>query len=157
MTKFKEMEEDLQFVAYHFKEGALLPSNGWRKFKLIHHLSSIRFKAAAASIAAVVLAASASIYYLSSHTTPSTSEESINIATIESSLPPDTKTAKIEFKHAPLSEVVAEIERVYGVRIDNMPTDQIMVTISYEGTASDVVDTINDLFDTHLKIASNAN
>ncbi len=157
MTKIKEMEEDLQFVAHHFKEGTLLPSNGWRKFKLTHHLSSVRFRVAAASIAAVVFAASASIYYFSSHTTPSTSEESIKVATQGTALPPDTKTAKIEFKNTPLSEVVAEIERVYGVKVINIPTDQIMVTISYEGTASDVVETINDLFDTHLKIASNAN
>ncbi len=154
MTKNKEMEEDLQFVAHHFKEGTLLPSNGWRKFKLMHQISSFRRQIAAASIAVVVLAASASIYYLSSQDKPSASEESANIVGIETPMPSETKTAKIEFKNAPLTDVVAEIERVYGVRITNIPDDKIMVTISYEGTASDVVETINDLFDTNLKIAT---
>ncbi len=155
MTKNKEMEEDLQFVARHFIEGSLLPDKGWRKFKLSHQISTFRRQIAAASVAIAVLAASASIYYLSSQDKPSTSEESIKVASIETPKPPETKTAKIEFKNAPLPDVIAEIERVYGVRITNIPEDKIMVTISYEGTASDVVETINELFDTHLKIATN--
>lgn len=157
MTRNNKMEEDLQFVAHHFKEGALLPSEGWRRFRLTHNLSTFRRHIAAASIAAVVLAATASIYYYSSNDTPSQAEESVNIISSEAAVASDTKTAKIEFHNAPLTDVIAEIERVYGVRIIDIPEDQILVTISYEGTASDVVETINELFDTNLKIATKAN
>ncbi len=66
----------------------------------------------------------------------------------------EEKTAKIEFKNTPLKEVVAEIERVYQVRIENVPQEEILITISYEGTASDVVETINELFNTKLNIAT---
>lgn len=157
MTENNEMEEDLHFVVNHFKKGTLLPSNGWRKFKLKHRLSNYKRYIAAASITAVVLAASASLYYLSSHNVNSQREEQITevIPTVAS--PMEATTAKIEFKNAPLTDVVAEIERIYGVKITNLPEERIMVTISYEGTALDVVETINDLFDTNLKIATTAN
>ncbi|MDE6549534.1 MAG: DUF4974 domain-containing protein [Muribaculaceae bacterium] len=155
MTELKYKEESLKFVANHFKDGALLPREGWRRFKLTHHVSSFRRKFAAACAVAVVLAASASIYFFSSYESHYEPNEKITEVGIESKKTEGVKISKIHFNNAPLKDVVAEIERVYDVKIKNVPDEEIMVTISYEGTASDVVETINDLFNTNLTISSN--
>ena len=157
MTELKIKEESLKFVAGHFKEGALLPREGWRRFKLTHHLSTFGRKFAAACAVAVVLAASASIYFFSSYESHTESNENITDIRIDDKKPMDVKISKIQFNNAPLKDVVAEIERVYDVTIKNVPDEEIMVTISYEGTASDVVETINDLFNTNLTISSKDN
>lgn len=156
MTEIKKTETDFQFVLHHFKEGTLLPKKGWQRFKLLHHISYIRRNIAAASIAAVVLAASASIYYISSADRDSESKTAVtNVDTKTSNTSSEVKIAKIQFRNAPLKEVVSKIESVYDVTISNLPKDDIMVTISYEGTAADVVETLNELFDIDLKITPN--
>lgn len=153
MTEKKEIGESINFVSRHFKEGALLPQSGWKKFRMTHQISYKR-NIAAACVAAAVLAASASIFYFSTTTGHSDSKETVAQVNIQEEKSIEVKTAKIEFKNTPLKEVVAEIERVYQVRIENVPQEEILITISYEGTASDVVETINELFNTKLNIAT---
>ncbi len=41
MTEKKEIGESINFVSRHFKEGALLPQSGWKKFRMTHHISSL--------------------------------------------------------------------------------------------------------------------
>ena len=48
--------------------------------------------------------------------------------------------------------MAAEIEKVYGVKLGNVPDDDIRLSLSYEGTAADLVDTINDLLGTEIEI-----
>ena len=60
---------------------------------------------------------------------------------------------KIEFTDAPLADVVKEIERVYEVHVVNVPEmGDYRLTLSYEGTAKDLVETINELLGTSLGI-----
>ncbi len=156
MTENEKSKTDFQFVVHHFKEGTLLPQKGWQRFKLLHHISTFKRNIAAASIAAVVLAASASIYYISTADSDSETSTTItNIGSEQSASSSEVRIAKIQFQNAHLSEVVAEIERVYDVTISNLPKEDIKVTISYEGSAEDVVETINELFDTQLTITQN--
>ncbi len=153
MTEYQELDENIQFVAQHFIEGTLLPYKGWQRFKLLHHISTYRRNIAAAGIAAVVLAASASIYYFTIHDGGATSESVTAKVDSNSTITKEAKTAKIQFNNAPLTDVVAEIERVYDVKITNLPEEEILITISYEGTASDLIETINELFNIKLTIS----
>ncbi len=156
MTKKNLIDKESEFVVSHYKDGTLLPKEGWRRFRLTHQISSFKRYVAAASVATIVLAASASLYYYyaASH---STTEEIHLSSTQETKLADENKIEKIEFHNASLKEVVAEIERVYSVKISNVPNEDLRVTISYEGTAQDVVETINDLLNTNLLIVSKNN
>ena len=56
------------------------------------------------------------------------------------------------FNDTPLAEVVKEIEKVYDVRLTSLPEEEYRLTLSYEGTAEDLVATINELLGTHIEI-----
>lgn len=157
MTVKKERIESLTFVTEHFKEGALLAHNGWRRFKLSHHFSNFRRNIAAASVAVAVFAATASICYYSFLNPSHTTDDTKSGVVIETPNTAEAKIERIHFQNVPLKDVVAEIERVYGVTITNVPEEQIRVTISYEGTSSEVVETINELFETNLIISDTTN
>lgn len=152
MKENNKTEESLRFVTRHFEDDTLLPRTGWEQFISTHHISSFRHNIAAACIGAVVLAASASIYYFT--TRPESTAPVENVVTpAETAVAPELRIERIEFHDAPLKEVVAEIERVYGVTIGNVPEEDINITISYEGTAQDVVETINDLLNLNLTVS----
>ncbi|MDE7421775.1 MAG: hypothetical protein K2N35_16415 [Muribaculaceae bacterium] len=148
------LDNESEFVIGHYKDGTLLPNEGWRRFKLTHRITSFKRYIAAASVATVVLAASASLYYFYA-TNSNQATETIHLTpTNETQSTTENKIEKIEFYNAPLKEVVADIERVYVVSISNVPEEEVRVTISYEGTAQDVVETINELLNTNLVIIS---
>lgn len=157
MSDNKKIDESIDFVSSHY-DGSLLPQEGWRRFSRTHRVPWLRRNIAAACIGAIVLAASAaSIYYIS------TSENSSGIETTEASSPSNNPTpvfepykiVRIQFSDAPLADVVKEIEKVYGVKVTNMPKEEVRLTISYEGNAYDVVETINELLGTNLAIEEN--
>lgn len=150
MTEKNNTEESIRFVTRHYQDDTLMPREGWQRFSISHHISSLRRNVAAACIGAVVFAAAASIYYFNSRPDIPAAVENVNVQ------PTETATAseqRIEFHDAPLKKVVAEIERVYGVTVDNVPSEEISLTISYEGTAQDVVETINDLLNLNLTVS----
>jgi hypothetical protein len=59
---------------------------------------------------------------------------------------------RITFDDAPLSEVIIKIQETYNVTITNIPTEEHRLTLSYEGTADELIETINDLLGTEMKI-----
>ncbi len=156
MSEQIKKEDNLDFVVSHFRDGYLLPVSGWRRFIMTHRQSRSWRKLAAASIAGVVLIASASILYFEI-STPSPDQpvdESLTVPAENIISISENKVGRIEFHDAPLKEVTAEIERVYGVKISNLPKEELLLTISYEGTADDVIETINELMNINLKIES---
>lgn len=85
--------------------------------------------------------------------TPGTPEPSVPTENITTPAPSSTPEIKrIEFDNRPIAVVAAEIEKVYGVKLGNVPDDDIRLSLSYEGTAADLVDTINDLLGTEIEI-----
>ncbi len=154
MTDKNKTEESIRFVTRHYREDTLLAPTGWQRFRLTHHISSFRRNAVAASIGLAVLAASASLYYFTVADHNTAQEENAVIPITETTVAPENRIERIEFHDAPLKEVVAEIERVYGVTISNLPDSDISITISYEGTAADVVETINDLLGSSLTVTT---
>ena len=62
------------------------------------------------------------------------------------------KVVRLEFSNASLSEVTDEICRVYGVTLANIPIEDYRLTLSHEGNAYDLVETINELLGTDIVI-----
>ena len=152
MSENKKIDESIDFVSRYYEDGSLMPRQGWYRFRLTHTLPKWRKNVAAACIGTVVLVASASVYYVMKSTSPDTQEDVTVTTVVESAAPDPYKVVKIQFADAALSDVAEEIEKAYGVKILNIPEKEIRLTISYEGNAYDVVDTINDLLGTDLKI-----
>lgn len=157
MTDKDKTDESLRFVTRHFEDNTLLPDQGWRLFRSAHSFSTFRHNVAAACVGLAVIAASAAIYYFTSSPQASTEPESITAPAPETTaVAPEQRIERIEFRDATLRTVVAEIERVYGVSIGNVPQQDMRITISYEGTAADAVETINDLLGTSLTVSYNS-
>lgn len=151
MANQKKIEENIQFVTRYYLDDTLLPGRGWRLFRASHGISAFRRNVAAAAVGLIVLTASAAVYFMQQDATPSGEQAA---STPSTTVILAEKTQKIEFRDATLNKVVAEIERIYDVRITGVPEQEIKVTISYEGTAADVVGTLNELFDLNLTIES---
>ncbi len=143
----RKFEESLSFVARHYRAGAFA-----RRHFFAPALWRGRRLRVAASIAGAALLASACYFGLTGSfdrtpEVPVTAEAPA--APAESTVAMSTH---IEFDNAPLSAVIAEIERIYNVKIGNIPTDEPRLTLSYDGTASDLVATINELLGTELTV-----
>lgn len=104
--------------------------------------------AAAASAAALIAAAT---FYFAGR--PETTEvPAPQPVVVQPTVPAEAVSARIEFTDASLTTVVKQIEKTYGVRITNVPEGDYRLTLSYEGTAADLVATINDILSIHLTI-----
>lgn len=146
-------DSDLSFVARRYSRGAFSPRRAWRKISSGHGLRPRRLLPAAAILGGVILAASAATVaiYRTSHPA---GEQPDSVATAVAA-PPATApaaTARIRFADRPLSEAAAEIERVYGIRLDSLPSGNPAVTLSYEGDAVGAVDLLNESLDAHIVI-----
>ena len=156
----EKQEESLRFVANHYNSRAFDQDAAWRR--ITGHEPSAessghtfplrrrRFAVAASIAAAVVISASAAFFTWvlpSAETDNQTSIESTDAS--RGSL---TAVRRIEFTDAPLADVVQAIERVYGVRVGNLPVESYRLTLSYEGNARDLIATINELLGTNLRI-----
>lgn len=60
----------------------------------------------------------------------------------------------IDFENAPLPVVVDKISRTYDVEITGLPEspDDYKLSLHYEGTASDLVETINEILGTEMTV-----
>ena len=109
-----------------------------------------KYRVAAAVAVAVVLSASAALIYNwdSTPKAPAEAEAVGNAA-------PAAKLVKlIDFEEAPLTAVVEKIGEVYGVRVSGLPEnpEAYRLSLHYEGTADDLVATINEILGTELKV-----
>lgn len=143
-----KFEESLSFVVRHYRRGAFRPTmlfvapNRWRRM------------AVAASIAFGVIVASACVYFLTVNE-PATEpiEETAGPVASAPAEAPEKVSRRIRFDDAPLAKVVDEIEKVYGVQVSPVAdNDTTRLTLSYEGNAADLLDTINELLGTDLKL-----
>lgn len=158
-TNDNKFNESLDFVVRNYKpdlfsgqqkEKVYLAVTGKQRVPTFF-LSPRRIAAAAV---ATVLLASASCYFYISYSGDK-SDASIprqDNTSIEEVAPAMAASAVIEFNDSPLSEVVREIEKVYGVVITNLPDKDYRLTLRYEGNADDLVETINELLGIQLKI-----
>lgn len=147
----KKMNESVEFVARYYRKDAFSARRGWRQLGLTSfQWWRTRWAAAAAVIVALTATAGIYAYIVSS---PSEARQPEAAPVTEKVTPIEVVSRKIEFTDAPLADVVKEIERVYEVHVVNVPEKgDYRLTLSYEGTAKDLVETINELLGTSLGI-----
>lgn len=150
-TMTDKIKHSLDFVVRFYRPGAFRP-DGWF---IETPLPFWRRHAVAASIIGTVLVAAAAVttYVVLDHHSPAT--HTAPVPTTESpsvEIPVAVEVATVEFENASLSEVVAAIENTYGVKVTGMSNTDTRLTLHYQGTAEDLVETINDLLGTNLKV-----
>lgn len=148
MKSNSKFEESVRFVTRHYDPEAF---DADRDAKEVFPRKPLRRRLmTAAASAAVVFGVAAAIWVLHTpapgHDTPA---ETAVEHTVEA---PSKEIKRIEFTDAPLTDVAAEIEAVYGVKVTNLPASNPKLTLSYEGTAADLVETVNELLGTELMI-----
>ncbi len=150
----EKIKNSLDFVVRHYRPGAFR-----RDDSFIRGGRSVwrRRLSVAAAVAGVLLVSAAVYTYVSK---PESKPESAPVVqpVSEPTAPqtaPDTvnEVKRIEFSDAPLNIVVSEIESTYGVKVAGLSADDAnRLTLSYEGTAEELVATINELLGTNLTI-----
>ena len=150
MKEDKKLNESLKFVVNNYDDESFSKSHAWKKLMPPVAFWNVR-RIAAASIIAVVVTASAFIYHAAKYgDTPDTVPEKQ-----ESPVAPvrgKEFATRIEFKDAALKDVVNKIEEDYQVKIKNIPESDVRLTLSYEGTAEELIDVINEIAGTDLKV-----
>lgn len=145
------MDKDLKFIARHYRKGMFAVEPALRRIKGAKPAWWTRTRIAAACAIAALLTATASIFVYHGYST----QEPSDIQQTEAPVIPKAEIVRvIDFENAPLSEVVAKIREVYGVEVYDLPSDPDQYTLSlhYEGSALDLIETINDILDTDMKV-----
>ncbi len=143
--------KEIKFIAKHYKKGLFAVDPALRRIRPSATLWWTRSRIAAACIAAVVVTAAAAVYLHNEYF----SVKGTDIQELHQvDLPAAEVVRAIDFEEASLTEVVQKIREVYGVEVTNLPSDPDQYTLSlhYEGSALDLVDTINDILDTDMKV-----
>lgn len=143
-------DEEIDFIARHYRRGAFASGRALERIMpgRMSRLRTVRIAAAAALLIAAGTAAALLITHSSS--TDRAAE----------TVPQDAPTAVaddikvIDFESTPLTVVAEKIREVYGVSVRNLPDDAGDITLSlhYEGSAADLVDTINEILSTQMTI-----
>lgn len=151
MNAEDKIKDSIEFVGSHYDEDAFDASRTLRSIGF-EKRRAFRFNARniAAAVATIAIAASACIliYNTSSKVESPAVEQKVETKTVS----PVEISHKIEFNDASILTVAAEIEKIYGVEIENLPEEDYRLTLSYEGNARDLVETINELLGTHITI-----
>lgn len=154
MTNKKDFEDSARFVAAHYRPGAFSERRAWQRLGIGHRaIWGLSRRAAAALIVGAVLTVSACVltFVVPQFTDrPTADKPGVTEKTVAPAHKGDVR--KIEFTDAPLSEVIAEIERVYGVTVTNRPEGDYRLTLSYEGDVDSLIETINQLLDISLTV-----
>lgn len=152
MPDDRKFDEACDFIAAHFKEGAFRATELFRTDLAFHNRRRTMVRWAAASIVAVTLSAAAIITYnIRSVESEKTGTEQ-SIVGNEDGKSRAMDIIHLEFNDERLSEVIKAVEEAYGVRLTNVPDDEIYLTLSYEGNAQDFIETVNELLDTDIQI-----
>ncbi len=151
MTEQEKNDKSLDFVVRYYRKGAFRPRRLGKILEFVPRYSFFCRRNIAAACVATALIASAGIgVYFYTH--PNDSTGTSQIPAVETTVTASKEVHRIEFNNVPLTTVVKEIEKTYNVKISSLPKEQYRLTLSYEGTAEDLVATINELLGTNLEI-----
>lgn len=67
---------------------------------------------------------------------------------------PESAVRAIDFENTPLPTVISEIREVYGVELTGIPDNAVdyRLSLHYEGSAEDLIATINEILDTKMAV-----
>ena len=144
-----EDNKDIKFIARHYKKGLFDVKPALKRIRPVPVRWWTRTRIAAACAAAVVMTATAALFVHNSYFSEPTEQP------MQSSPLPAAETVRIiDFEDAPLPVVVKKIREVYGVKVRNIPenAEDYHLSLHYEGSAIDLVETINEILDTDMTI-----
>ena len=144
-------DKDIKYISRHYKKGLFAVEPALRRIKPTTAKWWTRSRIAAACVVAVVITATAAIFVHNSYFHRPSSDTGVMQPT---TLPASEIVRAIDFENAPLPTVVQKIREVYGVEVIDMPADasEYSLSLHYVGSATDLVETINDILDTDMKI-----
>ena len=141
--------KEFDFVARFYKKGSFNKDAAWSRVGINTTFRWNRLKVAAAIAALLVVSASAALIYhqYKSETAINKVVEPVNSASL-------TEVKFIDFENASLTEIVREIESVYNVKVENLPatTSDYNLSLHYEGTPIDLIESINDILGTQMTV-----
>ncbi|MDE5871490.1 MAG: hypothetical protein K2H22_06095 [Muribaculaceae bacterium] len=146
------MDKDLRFIARHYRKGRFAVGPALKRVKGRKGVWWTRTRIAAACVVAAIFTATAAVFVYRNNfsetgpSEPETERKAIQAAEI---------VGIIDFEEAPLTKVVAKIREVYGVEVSGLPADpdRYVLSLHYEGSALDLVETINEILDTDMKVS----
>lgn len=143
-------QKDIEFIAKHYKKGLFSIEPALYRIKGFKKKIWTFPKVAAISSVVIAIGATAAILITNSYNQKGIGTE---IPVIEKSSQ-ELVSHIIDFDDVPLTTVVEQINIIYKVEVDNMPVnaEEIYVSIHYEGTAIDLIETLNEILGTNLKI-----
>ncbi len=142
-------DNNIHFVARHYRRGMFSTDAAWRRLGIATAVSLWRrYRVAAALAGAIALSAAAAIIYQQyNNVEPAKEPETLAISPMET-------VRVVDFENAPLPVVVERIREVYGVEVEGLPenADDYVLSLRYEGTPVDLIDTINDILSTEITV-----
>lgn len=141
-------EKEIKFIAERYRSGRFSADKGWKRLGIRPMSIWRKYRVAAAVAAAVVITASAVVMY--EMNSVQTAPQQVVAPTVVK----DNVIKVIDFENASLTTVVERIKEVYGVDVVGLPEspDDYTLSLHYEGTAVDLVETINEILGTNLKV-----
>lgn len=145
-----EDNKEIQYIACRYRRGRFSVDKGWKRLGIAPSYIWRRYRVAAAVAGAIFLSATATLIYMQN----TASDSSVVPDRVEQTMAPAYVSRVIDFDNTPLPVVLERIMEVYGVEIINVPDDADKYTLSlhYEGTALDLIETINDILGTQMTI-----
>lgn len=151
----EDHNKDIDFIAKHYRNNLFNADSALHRIKPVRGFRWTLAKTVAASALILVVSATAAIIIHNEYfvTEPEISEQNQTVAAS-----PETIVRVIDFEDTPLPVVVERIKEVYGVEITGLPANaaDYKLSLRYEGSAIDLVYTINDILETDIKINSSA-
>ncbi len=143
--------KNIDFVARHYRKGLFAADKALARMGIRYVRWWTPAKIAAAVAVFVVFGATAAILIRNTHYMPS-NENVVHEETAPASV---AEIKVIDFEDIPLTAVVEKIKEVYGVEISGLPENagDMRLSLHYEGTAADLVETINDILGTEMEIS----
>lgn len=142
-------EEDIDYIAQHYRPGLFSTKKCWARLNVasVSHWKRIRIAAVIAFGIALYAAASVIIYNVSK------SSDYPKIKEVAAQ-DPQIIVKVIDFENTPLPTVIKKIKETYDVEVTNLPenAEEICLSLHYEGTAKDLVATINEILDTNMEV-----
>ena len=144
-------ERNINFVAKHYRKGAFSAEKALHRMGFIMPNRRYPLRIAVVVSCIVAITAVASIFIHNEYA----SREEAPVIIEQPAVKGDLKAVRsIDFDNAPLTDVIEEVKVVYGVEIEGLPEDasSYHLTLHYEGNAVDLVETINEILDTNLRV-----
>lgn len=144
-------EKEIKFVANRYRPGRFNTDRAWNRLGIATSFKRKRLRIAAAAAGMVFLSATAAFVYRQYSVGSSNNIDMMEQMQTES---PVYAVKVIDFEDTPLPIVIDRIKDVYGVEVTNIPddADDYRLSLHYEGNAIDLVETINDILNTQMRV-----